>query len=328
MTVTNVLRHRGRVTEATQQRVLQAIAELNYIPVRPVMQNRHITTNALGVVFLHSMQGAVGYPTFLGMLEQARAHDHDLNIVLRSKPDWVQPGVEVQFLDRRCDGYILVGEYRPELSSALVRHNIPVVECYSTTPPEGVASVAADNVQAMRLAVAHLVGLGHRRIAHIAGPQSVSEARVRRDAFCAAIREQLGQDGTEFIVQADSWGDLWGFDYLDDPGDVTRPLADAVLALDVTAAVCSNDLFALALWKRAEQRGLRVPEDISLIGMDNITETARKGLTTIAQPFHEIGVAAVDTLLSLIRGADSKAVSRLLPITLIERRSIAPAPKK
>lgn len=324
MTVTNVLRHQGRVAEETRQRVLRAVEELNYIPVRSALQNRRVATNAIGVLFLQDMQGAVGYPTFLGICDQARDMDHDLTIVLRSKPDWVQHGIEVQFLDRRCDGFIFVGDDRPELSEALVNHQVPVVECFSIAPPEGVARVVADDAQGIRKAVAHLVEQGHTKIGHIAGPENKREARLRCDTFCDAMREFTGRSGADCVIQGDSWGDLWGFDYVETPGHKTRPLMEAALNLDVTAIVCANDLLALALWKMAEQRGVRVPEDLSITGMDNIVEGAHKGLTTIAQPFQEIGKAAVTAALELINGADSQQVSRVLPVELVLRRSVAP----
>ena len=94
MTVSNVLRGRvDLVTEKTRERVLHAVHALNYIPVRTSAQNRHVKTNAIGVVFLHlhRLDGSVGYPTFLGMCERARQADHDLTIFLRSQPDWVRP---------------------------------------------------------------------------------------------------------------------------------------------------------------------------------------------------------------------------------------------
>lgn len=323
MTVTNVLRHRASVTEETRKRVLSAVEELNYIPVRSAVQNRHVATHAIGVLFLQEMQGAVGYPTFLGLCKRAQQFDHDLTIILRSDPNWSRPGSEVRFLDRRCDGFVFVGDERPELSSLLVRHKVPVVECYSVAPPSGVARVVSDNAQAMRLAVARLVELGHTRIAHVAGPEYSHEARVRHEAFREAIQTQLGTEA-RFIVQGDSWGDLWGFDYGSDPGHKTRPLANAVLDMDVTAVVCANDLLALAVWKMAATRGLRVPQDLSIIGMDNIVEAERRGMTSIAAAFQDIGAAAVDAVLHLIDGGDSREASRVLPVTLIERQSIGP----
>lgn len=328
MTVSNVLRQRSSVTEETRQRVLRALEELNYIPVRTAVQNRHVAMNDIGVLFLQEMQGAVGYPTFLGIVERGKQVDHDLTILLRSAPAWVKPGAETRFLDRRCDGFIFVGDNRPDLSAALIGHKIPVVECYSVAPPPGVARVVGDNVQAMELAVAHMVEQGHTRLAHIAGPEQNLEARERRDGFRAAVERRLGPNSVVGIVQGDTWGDLWGFDYGDDPGLITQPMVEAILALDVTGVVCANDLFALALWKKAEEKGLRVPQDLSITGVDNIVEAERRGLTSVRTPFDRIGRKAVDALLALIAGASAEDAGAVLPVDLIKRGSVGPPPRR
>lgn len=323
MTVSNVIRDRaGQMGEETRRRVLAAIHALDYVPVRTAAQNRHVATNAIGVVFLQEMQGAVGYPTFLGMCSRARQTDHDLTIFLRSEPDWVKPGTESQFLDRRCDGFIFVGENRREISEALVRHGVPIVECYSVSPPTGVAHVLGDNESGTRKAVQHLVSLGHRRIAHIAGPAGNLEARERREGFQSAMREAGLPEYAGCIVQAETWGDLWGFGAGYD-GAQTRPIAEAALGLDVTAVVCANDLFALALWRMAEERGLCVPLDLSITGVDNIVEGVHRGLTSVALPFEQIGRTAVDAVLRLLEGGTDTDASAVLPAELIQRRSVS-----
>ena len=178
----------------TRRRVLEAIHELGYVPVRSSMQNRHVRTNCLGLVFIQSTQGAVGYPTFLGMCERAMQVDYDSTMLLRSEPDWVKPGVASQFLDRRCDGFIFIGDGRREITEALVRNAIPVVECCSVTPSPGVATVLGDNFSAMHQAVSLLVSLGHERIAHLAGSAHSGEANERLSGFRARMLEIFGTE--------------------------------------------------------------------------------------------------------------------------------------
>lgn len=327
MTVSNVLRNRAtKTSEQTRQRVLLAVHELDYVPVRAAAQNRHVTTHAIGVVFIQAMEGAVGYPTFFGMCRRARQLNHDLTIFLRSEPDWVKPGTEASFLDRRCDGFIFVGDNRREITETLIRHRVPVVECFSVNPPLGAARVLCDNAEGIRLAVRHLAAQGHARIAHLAGKGDSSEAVERREGFRGAVRELGLPETAGWIVQADTWGDLWGFGP-GDAGDLTRPPVEAVLKLvaeqGVTAVVCANDLFALALWRMAEERGLRVPEDLSITGVDDIIEGKLRGLTSVAQPFDQIGHAAVDAIIAILGGAPAADVSRVLPVKLVERASVA-----
>ncbi len=330
MTVSNVLRNRSeKMAEETRQRVLQAIHDLDYTPVRTAAQNRHVTTNAIGVVFLWEMEGVVGYPTFFGMCRRARQLDHDLTIFLRPEPDWVEPGTEAQFLDRRCDGFIFVGDNRREVSEVLIRHGVPVVECFSVHPAPGAASVLSDNAGGMRRVVGHLAGMGHRRIAHLAGARDKTEAAERREGFRDAMRGSGLPCHADCIVQADTWGDFWGFGRGNgDEGLLTRPFVEAALRLvaaeGVTAVVCANDLFALALWRMAEEKGLRVPEDLSITGVDNTPEGALRGLTSVAQPWDQIGQAAVNAVVALLGGADAADVSRVLPVELVHRASVAP----
>lgn len=331
MTVSNVLRSRTeKMSEETRQRVLQAVHDLDYVPVRTAAQNRHVITNAIGVVFLWEMEGVVSYPTFFGMCRRARQLDHDLTIFLRSQPDWVKPGTEAPFLDRRCDAFIFVGDKRREVSEVLVRNHVPVVECFSVSPPPGAARILSDNAAGMHQAVRHLAERGHARVAHLAGPVGNPEAVVRRGAFQDAVRALGLPARAGWVVQADTWGDFWGFDK-EDAGVLTRPAVEAALRLvaeeGVTAVVCANDLFALALWRMAEERGLRVPEDLSLTGVDNMDEGALRGLTSIAQPFAQIGYAAVDAAIALLGGGSAAEASRVLPVELIERRSVA-APRE
>ena len=92
----------------------------------------------------------------------------------------------------------------------------------------------------------------------------------------------------------------------------------------VTAVACANDLFALAVWRMAEEQGLRVPDDLSITGVDNIPEGALRGLTSVAQPFDKIGYAAVNAIITLLGGGEASTACRMLPVELIPRGSVAP----
>jgi LacI family repressor for deo operon, udp, cdd, tsx, nupC, and nupG len=322
MTVSNVLRRRvGSVSEETRLRVLEALQELDYIPVRSAAQNRHIETNALGVIFLQDMQGFVGERTFWGMSERAKEQDHDLLIVLRSKPEWMRRDVAAQLLDRRCDGYIIIGSYQPALSAMLVAHRVPVVECYSVNPPPGVARVAGDDRGAVRQAVELLWGLGHRRIAHLGGPMGDGEADLRADTFGAVVREKGNAENAVHLTRDQGWGNA---DPQARPSPEIRCFLDKVLAAGMTAIVCASDALALELWQAAAEKGLHVPQDLSITGIDNIQQGRIKGLTSVDTAFEQVGRAAVTALISLVKGMVPEKAGAVAPARLIQRHSAAP----
>ncbi len=322
-TVSNVLNNRERRTsEETRERVLCAVKDLKYIPIpRPAMQNRHVETKAIGIVFLDEMKflqdlrERLGWHTFAGMRDRARHYQYDLLLLFRSRKDWLEPGAETQFLDHRYDGIIFLGQCKHELAETLVQHGLPTVVCYSADTPPGVVSVMADNHRAMELAVEHLISNGHERIAHLGGPLWSMEATQRRDEYSAALRARGRMECAGRIVQGSTWG-----------GDLpeTRPLAEEILAMDVTGVVCGNDFLALDLWQIAEEQGRKIPESLSLTGMDDLDEGAAKGLTSIVNPFYEIGAQAIDSLITLIRGGDYKEACTLVPVELILRDSVRP----
>jgi LacI family transcriptional regulator len=328
-TISNVLNNRpGRVSEETRQRVLAAVGDINYIPVRrPALQNRHVETRAIGVVFmddvvfldnlqsLKEMRERLGLHTFAGMRDQARHHAYDLLLLFRSRPEVLAAGMATQFLDRRFDGIIFVGQCPRALVETLVAHKVPTVVCYSMDTPTGAASILADNRMAMRLAVEHLIEHGHERIAHLSGPSWSDEAKRRREEY-RRILQSLGRHAcAERIAEARTWGEK-----VED----VRAAAEEILAKEVTAVVCGNDFLALALWRIAEEKGLKVPEDLSLTGMDNMEDGAERGLTSVVNPCYQIGCQAIDSLVSLIRGTNYKDASRHLPVELVSRNSVSP----
>jgi DNA-binding LacI/PurR family transcriptional regulator len=316
MTVSNVLRKRDKqMGEATRLRVLDAIRKLNYIPVRISAQNRHVSTNSIGLVFLQVMLGPVGYPTFRGMCERAQQHDYDLTILLRSHPDDEELAVERQFLDRRCDGYIFIGQNNPQISQVLVDNNIPVVECYSVNPVKGVVPVIGDSYMAMELAVKYLVQLGHTKIAHLGGTD-FPETDQRCEGYQIGMKKAFGSVNKHWIVRAKGWGDRYGlYESLEwgpeQRGDILIPASEEILKLGVTAVVCASDPIALGLRR------------VSIIGVDNMPEAELYHLTTIGQPFETIGRMAVDAILQQLKGIENPQTGYVLPVKLIVRASTA-----
>jgi DNA-binding LacI/PurR family transcriptional regulator len=307
----------SRASEETRARVLEAAQKLNYIPVKPpTAQNRHVETHVVTMVPEHH---DIRHPdldlfTYQGLIEGARNHGYNvLTMVCHSHGKGMAPQ-ELQFLDRSSDGFIFtvsMQEHWTRVLQMLAKNDVPTVICYRRDVPDGVAWVDVDNEGAMHQAVEHLVGCGHSRIAFLAGPTDNFDANERRSAWVAAMQER-GLDASErFIVQAA------GKDYVQDPDAIA-----SVSSLGVTAAVCFNDTLALALWDALEAQNLSVPEDISIIGMDNRIETKERGLSTLAFSFADVGCMAMEAWIDLKKGVSATDCSRTAPVHLITRDSV------
>lgn len=312
MTVSRVLRGEGDSRYYDQ--VMAAVRELDYVPVRSAKQNQHIKTNSIGVLLDGEfvLESLVGLYTFTGMANAAFASGYDL-LMLQPKHHRSLEEQKIQVLDRRCDGFVFVVTYeRPEVLEILVKNEFPAVTCYSTDVPPGVFSIVPDNGSAIRRAVELLHQQGHRRIAFWHACEGHSDARERRVAYEVTARE-LGLESHVFGTE--NWTPTDGVEL------------DFLLRRRITAVICHNDERALALWDAACEVGLRVPRDLSIIGLDNINEAAQRGLTTFTNPFQAIGEAAVATVQAALDGNPPREYCQRMAMPFIERASVAPPPK-
>lgn len=315
MTVSRVLSERGNlVAPETRDAILKAVRELNYIPIRTAVQNRKVETRVIGMIshFQDITTHFVGKNLFAGIHDGARRHGYDLLAILRSRPEWAQGRQEAMLLDKRTDGHIFTDNALSSLLKTLVTHEIPVVVCNNSSVPSGVAFATMDEGQSVQLALEHLLAKGHRRIGYIAGANRHSQARARRKAFEERVEQLQIPTKPDWIATGD-WQET--------PKDVEA--ARAILKTDVTAVLCGNDPQALTLWDEATALGRRVPHDLSIVGVDDTPEAAERGLTSIRNPFAKIGSAAVDAMIDLISGKTAQESSRVVPVDLIQRKSVA-----
>ncbi|PQV63092.1 transcriptional regulator, LacI family [Abditibacterium utsteinense] len=317
MTVSGVLRGNPDCASAkTRERVLDVARALNYLPVNPpTSQNRHIETRVVTFVPDHHANGyfELDLFTYQGVVEGARLHGYDVFTMVGHEREKRGKREETRFLDRSSDGFIFNVILQKQWSRILDRvaqNRVPSVVCYHRDVPEGVAWVDTDNVDAMRQAVEHLVERGHQRIAFIGGPPDNFHEQQRLCAWREAMQKQGLEVPENWIVQGN-------------PGEL--PDADAVASvtsLGVTAAVCFNDLIALAVWDATEARGLSVPNDLSLIGVDNRPEATLRGLSSINHSFIDVGRLAMDAWVELKNGGEATACCKLAPVQLIARQSV------
>jgi LacI family transcriptional regulator len=325
MTVSRVLRGQvERIAPETCARVLRAAQELDYKPVAFSTQNRQVRTHTVGAIIIHVGPGHMGRMTFDGLSQATMNSGYDLLVralphrLTEDESEALLTGGRLldRLLDRRCDGYVFLG-YAPYLVEWLCNRDIPVVSCYSDLVPEGVPIVIPDHLMAMRQAVGHLHAQGHRRIGHLAGPNWNTSARLRVECFCQATAE-YGLSPDAAPVSGDTReGDDWG---MTEAGiEATQEL----LRHNVTAIIAARDLAAVQLKTYLTQQGIRIPTDLSIIGIDNDPIAAEERLTTVDQSFDQVGSRAFEALQQIEEGINFTEPI-LVPTRLILRDSVAP----
>jgi LacI family transcriptional regulator len=226
---------------------------------------------------------------------------------------------------RQVDGFIVATARRehPLLREAHEAGIAAVLINRSTDQPL-FPCVSGDDATGIGLAVDHLVGLGHRAIAHVSGPMTLSPGVVRARAFHSALAARGIDPGSCPVIDASSYSETAG-------ASATEELLERSPA--ITAVVAGNDLIALGALHTLRRRGLRCPEDVSIVGFNDMrfVDEFQPPLTTVHVPHHELGAEAARLLLDRLEGSDSvTAVPKtvLLPVDLVVRRSTAPPPPR
>ncbi|HCU49263.1 MAG TPA: LacI family transcriptional regulator [Micromonosporaceae bacterium] len=315
-TVSRVLNGNPQVHPETRERVMRAVAELNYrrnAMARGLVSRR---SRVLGVVSFDTILFGPA-STLLGIERAARAAGYGVSIATLERVDRQSVLAAANNLaGQGVDGVIIIA---PQMAAAAALHNLPrgmVAVAVEAGQDSGLPSVSVDQVTGARLAVQHLLDLGHKTVWHIAGPNDWLEARDRIDGW----RQTLADAGAEVPPMiAGDWSALSGY------------AAGVALAgqPDVTAVFAGNDQMALGLLRALHERGLRVPEDISVVGFDDIPEAGflLPPLTTIRQDFDEVGRRSMATLLQLLDTDETNSVPpTATPVepTLVQRQSTAP----
>lgn len=301
------------VSAEVRERVLEAARDLAYRPNRVARSLVTRRTNTIGIVppRVHRdlLLSNFVQRAFNGIVNAAEDHRQDLMLFTafdRSRTESAPEGV----LDSRIDGLIIVApNLSPRLIQTLEENRFPFATV-ADSQPHGTNCVAIDNNLGAEQVLQHLYDLGHRRIAHIAGPTDYADATSRRNAYVTFMR-QRGIFRPEYLLTGDYWRER-GY-----------ALGATLLGLPTppTAIFAANDDSALGVYRAAEERKLRIPEDLSVAGFDDLedSETAQPPLTTVRQPIEEMGYAAFCAVMSQIEGRPVPA--RLFPTTLVVRES-------
>ena len=281
-TVSRVLNESPQVRDATRRRVLDAVRRLEYRPNRLARALVTGRTRTLGVVgFDTTLHG----PASMLLAIERAAHDAGYFVSIASIGSLdsasVRSAIE-RLREQAVDGILVIA---PQESAAqALRHLKPDVPVVATEAGahDGVPLVAVDQVAGARAATQHLLDLGHRTVWHVSGPLDWYEARDRVDGWRATL-EAAGAPLS--AVLAGDWSARSGY-------DLGLRLAREP---DVTAVFAANDQMALGVIRALHELGLRIPDDLSVVGFDDIPEAAyfTPPLTTVRQDFNEVGRRAL-----------------------------------
>ncbi|MER6090746.1 LacI family DNA-binding transcriptional regulator [Streptomyces bluensis] len=311
--VSLVLRGSDQVRPEKRQAVLAAVEELGYRPNAAARSLSERRTRTVGVL-LNDMRN----PWFVELLDGlgSRLHDSGLHMLLADGRLNRRLGEDLThtFTELRVDGLIAVGTLPPSPALRTAAGQIPTVVAGAREPVlPHMDIVAGDDEHGARLATEHLIGLGHQRVAHIAGQGVVGE--LRRRGFEAVMREH-GLADTAIVEQGD----------LTEEGGYRAMVRLLGAAGRPTAVFAFNDIAGVGALSAAEELGLQVPRDLSLVGYDNtyLSRLRHLWLTTVDNASHDVGRRAAQCLLDRITAPDRPSETVLVTPALKARGTTAP----
>ena len=322
-TVSRCINNPEKVTEKTRLKVQDAIRKTGYSPNTLAQSFRRGRTNIVMVVL-----PSVGDPFFTAVMKgiRAAAKSKGYSVLIEETQlnTMTADEISAMLVSNQTDGIILLASASPfgtEIPSAKSKRRLPIVIGCETVSPElaDFPSVHIDNIAAAKEATNYLVSQGHERIAMIYGQKSSLLTKDRELGYRAAMKQAK-------LTVADGWvveGELT----IDGARKATRNLMNH--SDRPTAIFCANDEMAIGCLHEVKSSGLRVPDDISIVGFDDIryAEVTDPPLTTISQPAEEIGERVMYRLCRRIEAGNGASSSpEIVPHKLVIRQSVATRP--
>lgn len=315
-TVSRVLNDFPKIRPATRDRVLAAIEQLGYrrnTAARTLVTRRSRT---IGVVTADISQFGPA-STMLGLESACRAGGYGLSLVglpeisassLRAAVDRV--------LDQAVEAVVVIGAHRAALNFAQsLRIGVPLVLVEGDLSAKALTA-GVDQIQGAHLATSHLLDLGHETVVHLPGPANWLEATARREGWRMAL-EATGRPIPALMAEG-NWSSRSGYE-----------ASKAMLRESTpTAVFAANDQMALGLLRALNEAGIRVPEDVSVVGFDDLPESGffTPPLTTVRQDFQELGRRTMALILRVLHGELEASLPLVEPV-LVVRSSTAPPPR-
>lgn len=322
-TVSRVLNRKGNISKETQSKVISVARSLGYpVPGDRIPAEGQVAAGTVAIAYNKRLSPLVTDPFYgavvAGMEESLQQLGY--RVLLRSidGADGYAGLFEQDSAGNQNDGLLLVGcDVSPDVLSEASERDMPVVLVDNESKEANIDSVVSDNEAAAKCAIQHFYTLGHRKIAFIGGPQSHVSLAQRYKGYVSALHE-FGMDFLKrwviFAESVDIHGPEIGYEgtcrLIEGP---ERP----------TAIFADNDMTAVGVLKALHEKGVRVPEEISVIGFDNIEVSAHTHprLTTMHIPKMQMGSLAARRLVDLIQGKDLAPIKTVVYATLVIRDS-------
>lgn len=302
------------VSRETRERILKLAAEMGYVANRSAQKLSGGRSRVIGLLAADLNNPFIS-ALVSGAVQAASVAGNEVLIYSLVGNDQRPTANVLQLLQQFTDGVIAVLPYQFGFVEGLAAARLPVITIDHHREHAEFPSIAADSYGGARSAMQHLAELGHRRIAFITGEEQLGSAQDRHRAYDDAVAIHRLESDPALVLRGDH------------TARGGREAAQKLIKMKVlpTAVFASNDLSAIGAMSALQAAGLRVPDDISIIGFDDLPAASQvhPALTTVRQPIAEMGRAAVNTLLASIAGLEVATPQVTLPTELVVRESTA-----
>ncbi len=309
----------GQVSKATVNKIRKIAEEMSYSPNTVARGLRTRKSMTIGVI-VPDLTNPIFPPIVRGVDSVLFSRGYSALVVNTDNNAEIENALFDSLMERQVDGLIIATGHT-ERSMITKYHNQGVKAVLVNREASGVPypSVIGDDAAGITAALEHLAKLGHKKVLHLAGPTILSTASVRSNAFTNTAKH-LGMStkiikATALSVSA---------------GEIAMNKFLEANPKSVTAVLAGNDLLALGVFHALRKHGLRAPQDISVIGFNNMpfSEDFSPSLTTVSAPHFEMGVESARLLINQIEGKVTSPRKITLPVTLVVRESSGPVPKR
>ena len=310
---------RSLVKEETLRRVLDAAEELSYRP-NPIARSLRTSRSFTAGVIIPDITNPLFPPIVRGIEDTLNRVGYTALVANTDNDPARERGAVDALRARQVDGFIAASARTQDPAlEELIDSGVPLALVNRRFLDGRIPAAAVDDRDGAHLAVEHLVSLGHTRIAHLGAPQTISTGSERLKGFLEAMKTVGLEVDDDLVLLGEALRDYEG-------ARLCRELLSA--GTPFTAIVAANDLMALGCFDALNERGLSCPDDVSVVGFNDMPFAARFSppLTTVRVPQYEMGVAAAELLLERIGDAGAPPKERLLAPSLVVRGSTGPAP--